>query len=460
MRALNHEARRTLAAIAVVTAVGLALRIAAGTGALWLDEAWSAVFARDAATPLGVLWSINHDNNHHLNTLWMQMVGFDAPPLLQRALAIASGTLTILVAAAIGWRRSPATAAITAGLFAFSPALVWYGSEARGYAPMLLAFTAAVLLVDRWLSAPDKQPQAAGLAIALGLGLLAQATIVFGVAALLAWATVERRRRTGPSAVAREMARLFGPAILTMAAIVALMWWAAHSSRDGFEVGAIEPHRWSGWIHALSKLLHYTLGLPPLLGAAAIVALLLAPVTRLRALALWGTLAFPVVLALLALPNSMMPRYYLVASVALLLWLGEWLGAVAAAGVRNRRAVGLMLLATIVAMLWLDRLLVVNQRGDPGAAIAAMVRIAPGGTTIVVHRDRDTAVLDAAAAARHYPLTVQVAPCPAAPFLLVDSVGRRPFPVARACGQRYAVVAERHAVGLSGLHWQLLRRRD
>ena len=461
MQALGFQSRWALAAIALVTAAGLALRIAASTGALWLDEAWSAVFARDSGTPLGVLLLINHDNNHHLNTMWMQLVGFDAPPLLQRALAIASGTLTIPVAAAIGWRRSPAAGAITAVLFAFSPALVCYGSEARGYAPMLLAFTTAILLVDRWLAAPEREPRAPGLAIALGLGLLAQATIVFGFAALLAWAAVERRRLAGPATVAREMLRLFGPAMLTMAAIVGLMWWAAHSSRDGFAVGAIDPHRWDGWAAALSKLLHYTLGLPPLLAAAAIVALPFAPASRLRALALWGVLAFPLVLALLALPNSMMPRYYLVASVTLLLWLGERLADIAARGVRNRRAAGLALLAAVVPMLALDRVLIVNQRGDPGAAITAMANLAPGGTTVSVDRDRETAVLDAAAAVRHYPLTVQTELCPAAPFLLIDADARRAFPKdVRACHRDYRVVREGRAEGLSGLDWQLLRRRD
>lgn len=166
-------------------------------------------------------------------------------------------------------------------------------------------------------------------------------------------------------------------------------------------------------------------------------------------------------LALLALPNSMMPRYYLVGSVGLLLWLGEWLAQLAERGPRARAALGVALVAGAVAMLATDRLLIRDQRGDPGQAIAAMATLAPRGTTVVVHRDRETAVLDAAAAARGYPLEVQVPPCPAAPFVLVDRDGDHPFPAhVRACGHSYAVVAERRALGLSGLHWQLLRRRD
>ena len=54
-------------AIAAAVAVGLALRIlAAAGGALWTDEAWSALHAAEVGTPLGIFLSINHDNNHHL----------------------------------------------------------------------------------------------------------------------------------------------------------------------------------------------------------------------------------------------------------------------------------------------------------------------------------------------------------------------------------------------------------
>src|SRR6478735_8707503 len=90
---------------AAIILFGLALRIAAARGALWLDEAWSAVLAHEAGTPIGVFVQINHDNNHHLNSLWLQLVGPGADPLLARAPAILAGTACILVAGLIGWRR-------------------------------------------------------------------------------------------------------------------------------------------------------------------------------------------------------------------------------------------------------------------------------------------------------------------------------------------------------------------
>src|ERR1700753_4261423 len=90
--------------LGAIVALGLALRFAAGGGASVLDEAWSAVTAHDVGTPLGVFLKINHDNNHHLNTLWLQLVGLDAPPLVQRGLSIVTGTAAIGVAWLIGAR--------------------------------------------------------------------------------------------------------------------------------------------------------------------------------------------------------------------------------------------------------------------------------------------------------------------------------------------------------------------
>ena len=94
--------RGAYGAIGLAMLVGLALRLATARGGLWLDEAWSAYFVKQAATPLGVLWQINHDNNHFLNSWWMLLVGPYAPPMLVRALSIATGVASIGVAAAIG----------------------------------------------------------------------------------------------------------------------------------------------------------------------------------------------------------------------------------------------------------------------------------------------------------------------------------------------------------------------
>ena len=105
-------------AVAAACLAGFALRLAAARGALWTDEAWSMIYAADAGTPAGVFWRINHDNNHHLYSLWLQAIGSGASPLLARLPAILAGTLSILVAAVFVGRRSRSAGLIAALLFA------------------------------------------------------------------------------------------------------------------------------------------------------------------------------------------------------------------------------------------------------------------------------------------------------------------------------------------------------
>ena len=170
--------------LGAVTVLALALRIAGAQGALWLDEAWSAKLAHDAGTPLGVFLSINHDNNHHLNSLWLQLVGPGAPAPLARALSIVTGTLAVPVAALVLAPRGPRAAVTAALLFAVSPILVTLGSEARGYAPMTLALLSAVLMTDRRLRRGDAYRPARGLTLAFVLGLLSQLTKLIGILAV------------------------------------------------------------------------------------------------------------------------------------------------------------------------------------------------------------------------------------------------------------------------------------
>ena len=70
-------------AVAGLTLVGLALRVAAARGGLWTDEAWSVVYAAEARDPIGVFIRINHDNNHHLYSLGCRRSGRRRRPCLR-----------------------------------------------------------------------------------------------------------------------------------------------------------------------------------------------------------------------------------------------------------------------------------------------------------------------------------------------------------------------------------------
>src|SRR6476620_11314776 len=155
MDTAKRQSQTWWATVGAVALAGLALRIAAARGGLWTDEAWSVIYAARARDAAGVFIRINHDNNHHLYSLWLQAIGPAASPMLARAPAVVAGSLCIVVAALIADRRSRRAGIVAALLFAISPSLVVFGSEARGYAMMLLAALAMLLLVS---DAVDDRP--------------------------------------------------------------------------------------------------------------------------------------------------------------------------------------------------------------------------------------------------------------------------------------------------------------
>jgi hypothetical protein len=456
--------RRTWLIVAALAVLGLGLRIAAAQGALWLDEAWSAAMAHDAATPLGVLLNINHDNNHHLNTLWLLLVGPAADPVLQRAFSIFCGTATILVAALIAARHGTVAALCAALLFAVSPLMVTYGAEARGYAPMLLALLTAMLLVTRWLDDPERRVPAVGLALTVLLGMLSQLTMVFGLAAMSVWIVwMLCRERVTRASIDRAI-RVLVPLLLPAAAVLGFVAWAAMRSGTGLQIGAYEPFGWWKLVEGVGVMLLVAAGGP----AALVGALLLmlpadAPEGRpgprrdLRFLLL--ALLVPVGVALLQIGNSGAPRYHLIAGAAVLMLIAIRSGGRLEA--RNWLAgpVAALLFLITVASLITDARLIANRRGDPGAALDLVQAAEPAGGQVAVDMPRSSAVLRMAAASRDYPIAIVEAACPAPRFLFADRDGKQPLPDApERCGARYRPVAEGHPSGLSGTHWKLYER--
>ncbi|MDV3456767.1 hypothetical protein RZN05_07205 [Sphingomonas sp. HF-S4] len=444
--------------------LGLALRIAGAQGALWLDEAWSAKQAHDAGTPLAVFLNINHDNNHHLNSLWLLLVGFDAPPPLARALSIVTGTTAILVAAAIGRRRSLALGLVTALLFAVSPALVTLGSEARGYAPMTLALLAAILLVDRWLAGRAERSPATALALCFFLGAFAQLTMFFAFCAIAGWVFFTLWQRDGFKPAFVASFRLFLPSGIALGLVVAIILGAAEA-RTGFKFGRYDPYDTMELLHGVSEMVEYTLGFPVVsiwwfvLVPALVILAPSAGVSRIAFHRL-AILAFPLTLALLQAGNVAHPRYYLLVGIALLVLLAEllWLGL--RAGGWKRILAGCTLAAITLASLACDVDLAINRRGDVGAAIRAMQARAPQGARLLLDRETGIATLEAAAASAHYPLTVQIADCSAARFFFADRFrGEQPPAAIALCGARYAPIAGTRARGMSGTHWTLYERQ-
>ena len=451
--------RRLWAMLSLAAALGLGLRIAAALGDYWLDEAWSAVFARDSQGPGDVFFAINHDNNHFLNTLWLQLVGWGSPPLLGRALSIACGTAGIVVAGLIGARRGVPAAGLTALLFAISPILVTYGSEARGYAPMLLALLCAIRIVDRELFGTPMRHAPILVGIAALIGLLAHISMLFGIAALAGWVAIEQGRRLGLRGGLRATAGLMGRAVVAVMAVLALVAAGAVASPDGFRMGSVTPFAWPPFVDALDHMIAWTVGWPPLLiGPWLLLPLALPWIVRRRPpfaerapFLLLAILGLPLLVIVVEADNSAFPRYYLLGGVGLLLLIAD----MAAMGGRISR----MLFAWVtIGSLVLDAGLIANRRGDPGAAVDAIVERAPEGADVILEASRDSAVLEAAAARRGYPLTA-TGSCRDARFFYMADNGTQPFPLAALrCGRAFQPVAGRDVQGLSGEAWQLYER--
>lgn len=462
LRQAQHERRLIWLAIAALTLLGLVLRLLAARGALWLDEAWSATFAQEAVTPAGVIWRINHDNNHILNTLWLQLVGPDAPSMLQRALSVATGTATIPLAAAFGFRRSAASGLLAALAFAISPILLTYGSEARGYAPMIAAFVAMLVLVDRWLDQDGSRPAPwIGLAILALLGTLAQVMMVVPLLAMIAWAGFTLWQWRGFGAAFAIVLRALGPALAASAAVLVVMLLAARAAPHGFAIGSYQPFHLRDWVDGIAAAVRWTLGIaaldawPALFGFVTAMVLLISSRHGHRT-ALYAILilASPVAYALCRLGNAGIPRYHLSAVTALLLLAAD------ALGTTRRRWIALLPAALfVIGSARLDATIIANRRADPAVAIAELRHLAPHGTLLMLPDQRLVPVVQWAARAAAYPVRIADTSCDAAPFLLLDSDHPTAQPLSqRLCCGTYHLVASRRAEGLSGTEWWLYHR--
>jgi hypothetical protein len=445
--------------LVLLTLLGLAVRIAAAGGDYWLDEAWTVLFARDASTVGDVLFAINHDNNHHLNTLWLRTVGWTASPMLGRALSILCGTLAIPVAGLIAARRSVAAAGCAAALFALSPILVTYGSEARGYAPMLLALLVSILIVDRQITGKPFRRGAEWFGLTALVGMLAHVSMLFGVAALVGWLTIAEAR-SGSRFAALRNSLLFSTRAIAAVGVVLLMIFAgAAASPDGLRIGSITPFSLVAFVDAIAHMLAYTLGWPWLAGSWMLVALLLPRLVR-REPSLAGRMPF-FLLTILGLPllvllfqpdNSAYPRYYLLTAVGILLLLPEIL-------VLRPRFGTMLITVVLIGSISADIVTIQNRRADPGAAVETMMREQPGGGFVLLEHGRDAAVLQVAAGRRGYPLVLSET-CVHADFYFVQEPAGGPgFPLAALrCGRAFQPLAGGATKGLSGMDWQLYGR--
>jgi hypothetical protein len=168
-------------------------RILAAGGDLWLDEIWSLYLLRNAKHLWDVL-SIQHDNNHILNSAWLFLTGPHGSSFSCRLLSIVSGSAAVAIMGVINLRWGFSAGVVTIGLGAFAYPLIQYSSEARGYAPaMLFALLGyvflrqAILKKSKWLIA--------WFQVSVVLGMLSHPTYLYVYVGFLVWMIADLVRR-------------------------------------------------------------------------------------------------------------------------------------------------------------------------------------------------------------------------------------------------------------------------
>lgn len=340
MRPLRREgiAPQGLAfAIFGLTLIGLLLRLAAARGDLWLDEIWSLENLQKIHSAAAIFYRLSDANNHFLNSLWLWIVGPDAPPIVLRGEAILCGTLTVPVAARLCGRAGPIAALAGAAVAAVSLLFVQYGSEARGYAGLLLMIFVAAETLEIYLdarAAADRPKQAkARLAfgLAVGLGALFHLTMLVAAASLIA-ATVLRLAVRGLDwrTLFAATIDLASPAALGAApALAALI--AGAITTHAFYVGTLIPFSLTHLSEGLGVLIDATTGLPFAAPASLPLALMfsgLAVAARVlprEKLTLPATLLLlpPLLAAAAQTPNVHIARFHLVGALGLTLLAAE-----------------------------------------------------------------------------------------------------------------------------------------
>ncbi|NUQ17429.1 MAG: hypothetical protein HOP95_03095 [Sphingomonas sp.] len=458
------------ATVGAIALAGLALRLVAAHGGLWTDEAWSVIYATQARDPAGVFLRINHDNNHHLYSLWLQAIGPAASPLLARAPATVAGSLSIIAAALLAGRRSAAAGIVAALLFAVAPMFVDFGSEARGYAMMLLAALLTLLLVA---DAVDGRPARgaswwlAGLAL---FGMFSHMTMAAPVALAALWFYLERRAQAGPENALPGTLRLMAPALGTTAAVVVFVFTAGALSATGFRLGGYEPFALGHYTAALDDLALWSAGfsapwpwvVPLALGAVAVMVAYKRPEwlgSRARLYALL-IIAVPLGAGLVRSGNSEFARYYTASAIGLLLLISDWI----ARGLKDRQAVraaaALLLVVLAGVGLYRDSLLIGADRGSPARPVADMAALAPSGARVAFAEPRLKGVVAVAAEQTGYRARF-AGSCTHADFLLASQSRWKPTPAnVIRCGVPMDAIDSSVTVPLTGDSWVLYRARS
>jgi hypothetical protein len=184
---------------------------------LWLDEIRALANVSSIDSVLGVFNAIHHDSNHWLTSLWLFVLGPEAPFWLYRLPSFLAGLAAVLAA---GWLASleDGKARLPMLLTATSFPLVFYSSEARGYSLAALAGLLLLFCLVRWLETNQMRFLVGGALLAVA-GVLSHLSFLVVVVAATIYALVVAGR--GGTTVIRAIA-IPSAALLVLAVLTAI----------------------------------------------------------------------------------------------------------------------------------------------------------------------------------------------------------------------------------------------
>lgn len=382
----------------LVAVAACLLRLAASLDDFWLDEIWSWALVREQVQhPLDILVALRHDNNHLLTSWWIYTLGPDVDWRWYRLPSVLLGSVTVLLARrAVPRDGLHAVRAVTL-LTAPSYLLIHYTSEARGYAGMMFAVAACLVLLQRLLppgrnAAPG--PRAVGWRRGLALGLfwlsamfgcLAHATFYYAFAALEVWACY--RLLASRTRWLFKIAELL--ALFVLPGLFALILWLVSYSQLQIGGGDIENPWLVGAATASLLLGGPGAGEGILLGALLLAMMIgIEIVVLIRAgddrWVLWLAIVIvPAVLIAVLGHEVVYPRYFLATVLCLQIALGSLLGrALSRRGMPRIVAWGALAAITLGNGLHLQTLYR-EGRGHPAAVVRWMAERTAGDRILV-----------------------------------------------------------------------------
>jgi hypothetical protein len=372
--------RVTARDIGAVVVLGLIFRVPAAMADFWFDEILSLdAFAANAKSIADIFFAsaLKHDNNHHLNTLVLYLLGDRSDWTAYRVPSVVCGLFTAGASVLIGQRHGRAAGWITGLLVAASTMFVVYSSEARGYGFLLAASVSAFLALDRYLQSTSRTA-AAAFGGSIAAGLAAHPTILHAYLGALLWSAYRFRSNR------RAFVRLHA------APASWIFLWSAVVLR-GSRVGG--GPAWT-WEQVLDQMFAWTIGYPIDTVPITIVCLAAVVLILWDAVRLWsagsdeglfyvGAIVAPVALLAGLSPPFLFPRYFLVPLLFFLVVAGRSLSRLSSASSNGR-----LVSATIVALFLAGNCrhiveLVQQRYGTHAAALSLIATSRPDGALYV-----------------------------------------------------------------------------